>query len=73
MTKERTKQIKYDSLEQRAMEKIMTPEEAYDKGYYQMAFILDRDRRIREALGMPSLYTAVRTKSKGRGRPKNDR
>jgi len=58
--------------EKKSMKAMMTPEEAYDKGFYQIANILAQDRRIRESLGMSSLHDAIRT-PKGRGRPKNEK
>jgi len=71
MKKEKPKQVKYELKEQRYMKKVMTPQEAYDKGLFQLANILETDRRIREALGMPSLYEHIRQDS-SKGRPKKD-
>jgi len=60
--------------DERAMKRMMTSQEAYDKGYYQMYLILESDRRIREALDMPSLQECIHNppKSAGRGRPKKN-
>jgi hypothetical protein len=41
--------------DKKAMKSIMSPEEAYDKGLYQVALILDRDRRVRKSLGLKTL------------------
>ncbi len=45
--------------DKKAMSEQMTPEEAYDKGLYQVALILDRDRRVRKSLGLQTLQESV--------------
>lgn len=62
---------KLTKSEDKAMKEMMSPEEAYDKGFYQIAILLEKDRIIRMSLGMPSLDDAIHKRiPSGRGRPK---
>ena len=45
--------------DKKAMKEQMTPEEAYDKGLYQVALILDRDRRVRKSLGLQTIQESI--------------
>jgi hypothetical protein len=52
--------------DKKAMRNMMTPEEAYDKGLYQVYLILDRDRKARIGLGLKPLHEAAVTPKRGR-------
>lgn len=47
--------IKPTKDDKQSMKEQMSPEEAYDKGLYQVALILDRDRRVRKSLGLQTI------------------